>query len=385
MTCRAVTDGANAWTLCSVDPAPLAGRLRAIVRARVVDELTGRPPGGAMRLATDAPLTPHVASDGYVGLVGVPARTFPGLDATTVNVDLRIDVRGYLPRHETWTVGPFPAYPDDFVAVDGGVIELRRPGTALRGRMVRRVGGVWTPVGGATVELTGYWPVEPTPMGPGVPVVADVVALRAGCYQRRPVGATLRRRAVTLGGPAKRLALPAVAGSAQVRLSNRIGLAVGDLLALEWPDPDRGELIEMTAIDGASTDDQPCAVTLAYGLAFDHQVGASASPVILGAAGGANQLDRMILEGDRVCFLDGLIGLAAPTVVELSGGASPSPEYHWASRYSAVADADGYFRLPPIARCARVRLRVSDGAAHTDEDLSPDYTLAEHRVDLVLA
>lgn len=385
MTCRPVIDGASEWTLCSIDPAPRAGRLSAVVRARVVDEMTGRPPGGPMRLTTDAPLSPHAVSDGYVGLVGVPARTFPGLDATTVNVDLRVDVRGYLPRHETWTLGPFAAYPGEFVAIDGGVIELHRPGTVLRGRVVRRAGGSWVAVAGATIELTGYWPQEPTPMGPAAATVADVVALRAGCYRRRPVGATLRRRAVTVGGSAKRLVLPVAAGSVEVRLSNQIGLAVGDLVAIDWTDPDRGELVEMTAIDGASTADQPCTVTLAHPLAFEHRAGAGVSPAILGASGGVNQLDRVILEGDRSCFLDGLVGVSAPTVVELSSGVSPRPEYHWAQPYSTSADAEGYFRLPPLARCARVRLRVSDGASSKDEDLSPDYALAEHRVDLVLA
>ena len=61
------------------------------------------------------------------------------------------------------------------------------------------------------------------------------------------------------------------------------------------------------------------------------------------------------------------------------GGA---PEYHQAELYSDVSDADGYFRLPPIARVALHAQRLGL-TSPPDERFTPDYRLAENRLTVM--
>jgi hypothetical protein len=385
VTCREITVSGDRWRLCPIDRPVEAHLVRAVVRARVIDELTGQPPGPPLSLRTSAPLTPHAVGGGRVGLIGAPGRVFPGLAAATVEVDLAIAVRGFLPRHERWNLGPIPGYPASFAVLDGGELALHRPGTSLRGRVASRASGTWVPVAGAKVALTGYWEQEPSSSMAVPSSPPDLVALRRRLYARRPAGSIARHRELAVDvGNAKTLRAPASAGARSLRLSDRIAVAPGDLCAVDWADPDRAEYLEITDVQGASTPDQPCTVSVAHPLDADHDLGAAAAPAVIGAAGGDNLLLRAGLEGDRVVYLDGLVGLAAPTTIEIDGGAA-GPEYHLTRRFEAVTDGEGYYRLPPLARAARVRIAASDGVTTAERLLSPDYTAAECVVDLELA
>lgn len=90
----------------SPDDRPSVGqRLWALVRARVIDELTGQPPFNTISLDSDAhPTTARVASDGLVGLVGIPRDVFPALALKNYTVRLSVRAQGYLPRHATLVV-----------------------------------------------------------------------------------------------------------------------------------------------------------------------------------------------------------------------------------------------------------------------------------------
>src|SRR5262249_34783760 len=109
------------------DPPPLGRRLWALVRAQVVDELTDQPVLSAITLESDAAFaSPRVASDGLVGLVGIPQQVFPPLAAHNYTVRLTVRAAGYLPRrvavavqHDQRTLAaPAPALHDTVMTLD---------------------------------------------------------------------------------------------------------------------------------------------------------------------------------------------------------------------------------------------------------------------------
>jgi hypothetical protein len=49
-----------------------------------------------------------------------------------------------------------------------------------------------------------------------------------------------------------------------------------------------------------------------------------------------------------------------------------------------VSDGDGFFRLPPLQRMARVALTIDDGGGNVQTiEIDPDYGEAEQQVDVV--
>jgi hypothetical protein len=59
-------------------------------------------------------------------------------------------------------------------------------------------------------------------------------------------------------------------------------------------------------------------------------------------------------------------------------------EYHAASYFQAVSDAQGFFRFPPLSRVAQCVLHCHDGV-HADQDVNhrPDYGSEISRIDFV--
>lgn len=87
------------------DPAPRGARFWALVRARVIDEMTGSAPLTAITLESDlAPTTPRVSDGGLVGVVGVPRHVFQVLAAHGYSVRLTVRAPGYIPRRASVVV-----------------------------------------------------------------------------------------------------------------------------------------------------------------------------------------------------------------------------------------------------------------------------------------
>ncbi len=99
MSRRTVTVG-NLSYLFSPDDARSEGeRFRALLRARVVDELTAQPPRGRINLETDAPrCIPRVAEDGLVGLAGIPRHVLRPRPLADYVLSLWLRFDGYVPR-----------------------------------------------------------------------------------------------------------------------------------------------------------------------------------------------------------------------------------------------------------------------------------------------
>ena len=389
MTCRTETVDALAYRFCPDDTPVLADRIRAVLRARVLDEITEESMEVDLTLTSSVHgVTPRAAQGGRVGLVGQPARAFPGLDVNPLEFDLRIAARGYLPLDLAGTLGPIAGSPDQFAALDLGDVGMHRAAIALRGRTLQRASLAPTVVSGATVSIVGHWPTFPPAnvAPPAVMQAPNLINVVPGSYASRAAATTSvqRRDLLPVPGQEKILVFPAVAGTLRLRLSNRIGLLPGVPLIVDDNDPGRRERILIDQVDTASADDEPAWITLAHRLAYTHMDGALCRPGSLQVPGAVNALTRAAIRGDETVFLDGLTGLSSGIVVELDDGVSP-PEYHEMQLYQTASDADGYFRLPPIARVAMVLLHAEqlDFVSPDDASVAPDYRVAENRITVM--
>ena len=387
MTRRVVNVGSEAFLFSSVGQPPLAERNWALVRARVVDELTGEPPLTGMFIETDrTDIHTRTAAGGIVGLVGVPARAFPALNAQSYTVGLTISSEGYVARRESVTVAKNVSFPAAFATTNVGNLALHREPVIISGRTVLAGGGMTTPVAGATVQLTGIWRTLP-PANLHVPAESPLlVSLQPPTYFERTAAAgRLRRRGMTpVAGQDKQLISDAPAGSATIRLSDRVGLAVGGIIMVGEGDPERTEFLVVKTIAGATTADQPATVTLDYPTARAHAAATVARRVTPQAPGANINFNRECIAGDAVVFLKSLAGLSAASVVEITGS-GPHAEYHLVRRFTTTSDAAGFYRLPPLSRVAQIEIQADDGGAHTAiiATLAPLYGVGEHHLDFV--
>src|SRR5574338_651270 len=110
MSCRSETVATTVWQFCPDDIQAAGFRLRALVAARAVDEITGLPVQITTLATPDLRLAPHVvprrAAGGVVGLAGKPARLFPDLALTPAPVPLHLAAGGYLPLDLRGALGP---------------------------------------------------------------------------------------------------------------------------------------------------------------------------------------------------------------------------------------------------------------------------------------
>jgi hypothetical protein len=389
MACRNELVQGQSIRYCPDDPPPITDRVRAICRARVIDEITTEPADVDLAVTTDSrTLFPRATRGGIVGLVGQPLRALPELAVTFADLDLRISAPGYLPLDLATTIGPILGFPDTFAPVDFGDVGLHRVAAELAGRTLRRASLTPTVVAGALVRIDGYWPTFPPPnVIPAAAMVApNLVNVRPGFYAPREIATgTLRQRAVApMPGVDKELLLPAGRGDRRLRLSDRQSLAAGSLIVLDDADPGRREHILIDQVDTTSSVDQPAWVTLAYPIAYTHLAHAVCRVAAVGAAGPVNLLSRPAIPGDETAFASAFAGVATGDVVEIddAGGA---PEYHEAALYRTNSDADGYFRLPPIARVAMVFLHAERLGLVSPDDamVTPDYRVAENRLTVM--
>ncbi len=353
MSTRTVMAAGTAWSFSPDDPPPLAARTQALLRATIVDEVTGQPAGVALSARTTlAGATARVAGS-LAGIIGQPRTHFPDAGIAAARARMEVLADGYLPLVLEAAMGPQPGYPNAFVAPDLGQVALHRRPVRIAGQVVSRAAG---PLAGVTVELLRLWPLLGAIGGAGD--APDCLCLFAGLRADRGAGATLRRRNLALAAETKRLLRPAVAGDTQVWLSDRVAIAVGQILTIDPGDEERVEHIGIAAIEGATTDDQPALVTLDLPLQRAHAARLVAARGVAAGAGAANLLARPARAGDVTVFSPQAGIGPATTAVEISGGGPAVSEYHAAARYRAQTDPAGDYMLPPIHRAAHLRLRA---------------------------
>lgn len=394
MVCRTEIIKDVAYDYCPDALPAVADRIQSLMHGRFMDELTGNPVNARLHVRSSmTQVSARSSADGVAGLVANPARQFPGLAATTVALNMTVTGRHFLSQTFPGSLGPFntgvgdPAdFPHYFAPVDLGDVGLHRVATVIGGRCVHNNGVARLPLANVTVEITGLWHQFPAASIDPLAVVEapDILSLLHGLYTGRHAGVDQVRQRTLLpqAGEEKTLLFPVSSGATRVRLSDRVNLSPGQLLAIESEDIDRVEYLQMTAVEGASGATQAATVTLAYPLLKSHRNGVSAVRVNPQPAGAANNLLRDGIPGDQTLFLDALSGLGNSSV-EISGFGAP--EYHRVHLYSVVSDGDGYFSLPPLSRVAMMQLHASQVGPLADIDrvFSPDYEQSGNRMDLI--
>jgi hypothetical protein len=384
MTRRVVVADGQLYTFSPDDDVPLADRTWAIVSARLVDEITDEPSRGDVTVeAAEAGFISRVASDGLVGLIGIPARVFPKLAMQSYTINLTVTAQGYVARQVPVTIGPQVNFPNAFTPIIGSLLLHRLP-VIIRGRTVLTNGITTTPLAGVTVSVTGIWRTFP-PAHLAVPSdPPNLVFLQPPLYfpRRAATGQLRRRDVVQVMGQDKHLLTWVSSGSAFLNLSDRVSIAVGDILIIDLLNPDIMEYLTIGSIAGASTADQPARITLTYPLAYAHRSNAVVRKVTLQAPAVNNQFSQDAIAGDCCVFLASMNNLNLAQTVEITDGINPA-EYHNLGRFSVTSDATGYFQLPPLSRVAQLEIRANDGGVHPTitQVVSPDYSLREKHID----
>jgi hypothetical protein len=372
------------------DPAPLAGRLQALLKMRMSDELTGAPPDNQLTIkVSERGFIPRVASGGIAGLVGIPGQVFPNLNAQDYFVRLTIQSEGYVARNEVVKVPQDITYPATFTPPQLD-LKLHRDPVVISGRIIRFVSNSATPMAGAGVSVTGIWR---TPPPSNAVVLADppnLVSLQPPLYiDRAALAEFMRQRDLPpAGGPDKTLLDDTTPGDNPIRLSDRQGLTAGDILLIDAGQPDLAEFIAVKNVPLASPADQPTLITLDHPVIHAHRRDAIVKKVNPQPFGAQRQFTVNAIAGDTCVFLDALAGLAAAQEVQINGPPGPD-EYHKLMRFSVTSDADGYYRLPPLGRVAQLEIHaekiVGGQTFKATVIFRPDYRRRENRLDLTLA
>ena len=163
MTVRRESVGGATYSYSPDAAAHAADRTRAIMRARLADEITGEEILEEVAVTCEpTDLVARAGSGGIVGAVGRPERVFPALALTPADIRLAVATPGYLPIELAGTLGPIAGFPAVFAPLDFGDVLLHRRGVALAGRIVRNT-TFTQPIAGATVRLDGIWSTSPPP------------------------------------------------------------------------------------------------------------------------------------------------------------------------------------------------------------------------------
>jgi hypothetical protein len=246
------------------------------------------------------------------------------------------------------------------------------------------------PLAGVTIAITGLWRQFPASnvFPPMVMEQPLILSLQQPLYRDHSAGISnlMQRNLSLVAGEEKLLQLPVSAGKTQVRLSDRINLNPGDLLAIQPDYADLAEYIQIAAVDTSSSANQPALITLEYPMRKLHLQGVTCVRTsLLPDVFAANTLAQDAFANDQTIFLNSLIDLAN-TYVEISDGIN-APEYHVVRLYSVLSDAQGFFRLPPLHRVAQIEIVASRADLPTPVTVvfSPNYESAENRLDLVFS
>jgi hypothetical protein len=358
-------DPVSGWRLSEEPPPPVATWPQQILRAAIVDEITGAPPAKPP-LASSVTQGMVARSVGpLAGLSGSPLALFQPGFLTGAVLQLSLSGSGFLPVTLGGTIGAEPSYPDAFQPIDLGQVALHRTPVAIRGRTVSAHRVVRA---GSLVTLDGYWAAMADLTNP--PAGPNLVCLSAPLSVDRAAGATVTAVSMTPGSTAT-LLNPVNVGDLAVTLSNQAGLVIGQVMALEADDPGRAEFPAVASLTNLGAGPAfPTVVGFTLPLARPHPRGGLATQMTLGPPGTGNGVTSLARAGDVVLITAAVAGMPTPPTarvgVVIAGGGSATPEYNMATLFGGVSDPLGYVSLPPAHRAAQLRLRAHNGAEPAD-------------------
>lgn len=370
------------------DPIALMDRWQALVNIRVIDEMTGQAPLNKVSLDVAEPgLIPRIASNGVGGVVGIPRQAFPEIFSADDFVHVTVSAAGYLTHREEVKIPQLsPGAEFSPIPLD---VQLHRQPIVIIGRTVRFSGITSIPIPSAAVSVIGIWRTAP-PANVTIPAdPPNLVSLQPPLYSARAASTTTlqRRNLAPVAGSEKTLLDHLLPGANQILLSNRQGLAVGDILLIDDAQPDRTEFISIKNVLTTSSADQPTLVTLDFPVNQLHRRDAGVLLLNPQPAGPTQQVTAAATEGDTCVFLNALSGLTGANEIQISGP-SGSDEYHKLLTFTIVSDANGYFRLPPLSRVAQLEIHAEKAVGlqlfRTTVTFRPDYDQRENRLDLAL-
>jgi hypothetical protein len=386
---RTTLEAAGRAYTVNFDDSPRAGdRYQSIVIAQLVDEITGNPITGTVRVETDLiGARPKSVRDGICGAAGIPSRLFPELDAQAYEFGLSFEVDGFVPFDGRIVVPQQPNFPDEFTGVDLGLLDMRRmPVTIVVRALQLDSQNRPVPLPGATVEISSIW--RTTQDLSGAPSAPDIISLRPSLYAERPQpGTTLEPVTMTpIAEPERLLMRPTEPGANVVEVGRTGGLASGSIIAFDEADADRAEYIEVDNVVGPSDPESPAALTLAFSVQNRHPQGAPVQEVTVAALGPpAASLGVAGRTGDATAFVDSVGPFATRPVVRISGGAPPD-EFVTALPYQITTGGDGYGVLPPLTRVAAIEIVASAPGPLTADAtrFTPSYGEFHNHFQLVL-
>jgi hypothetical protein len=371
------------------DPVPSANRIQALLKLLITDELTSKPPEGTISLRVEEKgYTPRVATDGLAGLVAVPLQVIPRLNAKNYPVNLTVSAEGYLTRELHEDIPQDLGFPTHFAArqID---LALHRLPLTISGRTVRITGSTSTPLPGTEVRLTGIWRIAPPADVIVPPDPPNLIHLQSPLYlDRSALTQFLQPRDLpTVAGSGKTLLNDVSPGTDALQLSDRQGLAIGDVLQIDVNQPDLAEFVEVKTVPVTSAPDQPTLITLNHELMQSHRRDAVVKQILPQSPGIPRTFTVDATTGDTCVFLDNLTGLATGHDVQITG-VPGKDEYHRLTTFSVLSDADGYYRLPPLSRVAQIEIHAEKTVGIQTFEVTttfrPDYRQRENRLDLTL-
>ncbi len=377
-------DNGITYTIAPDDEPAIGRRTWALVEGVVTDELTTHAP--LVPLSVDSPnvgVTPRVADGGIVGLAGIPVDAFSRLRTTNYSVDLTISASGYIPVSIHQSIPSIGTFPDAFDTTPLPPIALHRTPITITGQVAVSSGVTSTPSVGATVTVIGIWRTLPAANVVVPPVAPDFVSLMPAIYTARSKTVTqVRQQPLTqILGADKHLLLDAQPGDSIVKLSDRVGLAINDVIAVDADDPYRTEFMTIKAIFPASTPNQPARIQLTIPVQATHRFNVPVRRVTVGAAGSSTPLTDDAIVGDVCAFVGSAATLQPATTVSIDDGVL-AIEYHSVSYFTATTVAGGFYRLPPLSRVAQLNLQANNGTLSPPLTFVPDYADEENKVDI---
>jgi hypothetical protein len=361
---------------------PFACSLRTLMApagaALTLDSAAGLIAGSRLLISTP---------DGLPAEIGTVSVLGPGVNEVTLeNVPSAVYPVGSL-------VQPLP--PD-------AALELHHEPVLIAGRVLKRSGATLAPLANATVRVSKLWrqvplagsaaPPEPPMVGlppPPSPWPAPIAPIFPPLYGDFAAGTLLEveDRPVDAGMSAKTLLDDNAAGMMELRLSDAVGLAVGDVLAIDADDTGTREILDVAAIALSATAADWARVTFHNPLALAHRAGRIVRRLAPIAPAVTRILNYDGVAGDGALLFD-TTAIAGTHQVRVTDAGPPiRHSYHQLAILAAVTDADGFYRLPPLTRAGKIEIAAKDsGSAATGAvELVPDYSVSETQRDVTVS
>jgi hypothetical protein len=281
-------------------------------------------------------------------------------------------------------------------------LELHREPIVIAGRVLKKTGAKNLPLAAAGVRVSKIWrqlPPAGTIVGPEPPVAGGVpppppwdppiATLWPPSYANIPPSGSLEIEDRPIDGAmsAKALLDDVAAGSVELRLSDGVGLNVNDVIAVDADDEGRREIVEVTSISLAGTANDWSQVSISYPLALNHGRGRLIRRLQPTAPAIVRGLNYAVTPGDEGVLFD-TTGIAGSHQVRLVDAGPPAVRsFHRVTVLTAVSDAQGFYRLPPLTRAGKIEISAKDSgsAASNAVEFVPDYDVPENHVDIVVS